>query len=536
MRKNFKTALSLGLAVAMIIGATACGGGNAPASSGASSAGSAASSTSANANEKVLRIGELWDIKTIDPVSDGTLMKEKASVGECLVEVDDHFGLREGLATKWTNPEPTKWVFTLRSGVKFSNGDAMDAKAVVWSLENAFKQNPTHTTKTNIDKIEATGDLEITVTTKTPNAEIPEYFHTAGLCIIHPDSYKNGEMALPIGTGPFKVESFDASTGVLTLVKNDNYWGNKPALDKVVLTGMSDSSTRALALESGQIDFTCDLPFNEIDRLNKLDNAYVESYDTARVYSAYFNCKDEKFADKNVRHAISMAIDRETISKEVLFGAGTPAKNMFNENMAWNNEKVDGSKFDKAQAVSLLEKAGWKDTDGDGVLDKNGKKFEFTIYTYPERPGLPLIAEAMQAMLQEVGIKTKVVTQPSGTFSKEVRDSGDEWGMYLAAMASCMVPSCYNFLDNQYNTANSKPYGYENPKFDELINKAKAEFDTQKRYEISREIQALAEDELNIMYICNYGVSYGFSKKVSNFKFNPTAHDYEWNTDISIAD
>lgn len=534
MKKKLRTALSLLMVLVMVLGLAACGAKEEPAPAGSEAEEAAAP---AESGEKVLRIGELWDITTIDPVSDGTLMKEKASVGECLVEVDTHFGLREGLATKWENPEPNTWVFTLREGVEFSNGEPVNAEAVVWSLNNAFEQNPTHTTKTNIEKIEATGDYEITVTTTSPNAEIPEYFHTAGLCIIHPDSYnENGEMGLPIGTGPFKVESFDASTGVLTLVKNENYWGDEPALDKVVLTGMSDSSTRALALESDQIDFTCDLPFNEIERLDALDNVYVESYDTARVYSGFFNCADPKFADKDVRHAVSLAMDRETISKEVLFGAGTPAKNMFNENMAWNNTDVDGSKFDQAEALALLEKAGWKDTDGDGILDKDGEQFAFTIYTYPERPGLPLIAEALQAMLGEIGMKVEVVTQASGTFSKEVLGTNTEWGLYLAGMATCMVPSCYNFLDNNYSTANTAKYGYENPAFDELITKAKAEFDTEARYEISREIQALAAEELNVVYICNYGVSYGFSNRVSNFVFNPTAHDYEWNTDISIAD
>ncbi len=528
-----KRIVSILLALTMALSLAACGTNSAPETSKPSENQGA----SAEGKEKVLRIGELWDITTIDPVSDGTLMKEKASVIETLVEVDDHFGLREGLAVKWENTEPKVWVFTLRQGVKFQNGEPLNAEAVVWSLNNAFEQNPTHTTKTNVEKIEALSEYEVKVTTSSPNAEIPEYMHTAGLGIIHKDSYDAaGNLAFAIGTGPFKIESFDASTGVLTIVKNPDYWGGAPALDRVIITGMSDSMTRALALESDQIDFTCDLPFNEIERLDALDGVYVDSYDTARVYTGFFNCGDPKFADKKVRHAISMAIDREVISREVLFGAGTPAKNMYNSNMAWNNPEVDGSKFDRDAAAAMLAEAGWSDTDGDGILDKNGEKFAFTIYTYPERPGLPLIAEALQAMLGEIGMQVNIVTQPSGTFSKEVRGTGTEWGLYLAGMATCQLPSCYNFLDNNYRSTNSEPYGYKNEKFDELLSKARGEFDTDKRYAISREIQALAEEELNIMYICNYGVSYGFRDRVSNFVFNPTAHDYEWNIDIAIAD
>jgi len=527
MRKSITRTLALALAIIMMIALVACGN-NQPAT--------ADTPADSEPTEKVLKIGELWNITGIDPVNNGTLMKEKAPVVETLVEVDENFGLVGGLATAWESTDSNTWVITIREGVKFHNGDTLTAEDVAWSLNHAFECNPTHATKSLVTEIKATGDYEITITTSSPNAEIPEYLHTAGLGIVHKDSYdESGELITPIGTGPFSVDSFDSSIGVLTIVKNTDYWNGEASVDKVILTGMTDSSTRALALESGEIDFTCDLPFNELSRLDSLDNVYVDCYDTARVYAVYFNCGDSKFADKEVRQAISLIVDRETIANDVLFGAGSPSKNIFTDNMAWNNTSIDCSEYNLEKGVEMLNKAGWTDSDSDGILDKDGKPFEFTIYTYVERPGLPLIAEALQAMLGEVGIKVEIVTQASGTFNKEVVGTDTEWGMYIAGMATAQLPSCYNFLDNNYATRNTEKYGYSNPEFDTLLEKCKAEFDTEARYEISRQIQELAIDELNIMYVCNYGVSYGFNSSVSNFKFNPTAHDYQWNTDITIG-
>lgn len=483
--------------------------------------------------EKVLRIGELWAITDIDPSYDGTILKEKAMVIEVLCDVDESFNLIPCLATDWKNVDENTWEFNIKQGVKFHDGSDLNAEAVVWSLTNALEKDPTEVTKTKIDTVTATGDYEVTIKTSEPNAEIPEYMHMSSMGIVAKSSYdSNGKLIAPIGTGPFKVDNFDVSTGVLTTVKNEDYYGTIPTIDKVTMTGMTDASTRAMALESNEIDFTCDLPYNQLEHLSSLDNVKIEKYDTARVYCIDLNMNSPLFQDKNVRHAISMAIDRNTIANDVLYGCGTPAKNMYTENMAWCNKDIDGSAFDLEQAKKLMTDAGWADSDGDGILDKNGTPFEFTIITYTERPGLPLIAEAMQAQLGELGIKVNVTTMENSGINEHIT-SGKEWGMYLSGSATCMTPSCVYFLNNKYRGTTNK-YGYASSEMDALLDKCLKTFDTEERFAVSKEIQALAMDELPIIYVCNYGVAYGFSSRVSNFKFNPTAHDYMWNVDIAI--
>ncbi|MGI5985369.1 MAG: ABC transporter substrate-binding protein [Clostridiales bacterium] len=526
-KAKVKKSLSGIMGAVLLLGLlTACGSANAPEVSTEPNA-------QAMAAEKVLHIGELWAIDGIDPVNQGTLVKEKALVTEVLCEANEKFELIPGLATEWTHTDDNTWVFTIRQGVKFHDGTAMDAEAVAWSINNALAVNPTLVTSTNISSVSATGDYEVTIATSKPNAELPEYMHLSGFGIIAAGTYDNsGNFVLPIGTGPYKVDTFNNSTGVLTVIKNNDYYGTKPSIDKVVITGMTDPSTRALALESGEIDFTCDVPFNETDRLDALDKIRIEKYVTARTYCINLNCGD-LFSDKKVRQAASLAMDRETIANDVLYGCGSVSKSMYTDNMAWDNTEIDGAAFDLEQAKKLMAEAGWSDSDGDGYLDKDGRVFEFTLITYTQRPGLPLIAEALQAQLKELGMKVNVTTMDSSAITEHIK-SGKEWGMYLSGSATCMAPSCVYFLENKYYSSNISAYGYSNAEMDSMIDKCKTEFDTAERYEISKQIQALAMDELPVIYVCNYGVAYGFNEKVSNFKFNPTAHDYMWNVDIQI--
>ena len=319
MRLNKK--ISKGIAIASLVTISggflaACGGTTGENKDTTASQGNQTTTTaaSASAGDKTLRIGELWAIDNIDPVSDGTLIKEKACVTEVLCEVNDKFELQPSLATKWENKDENTWVFTLKEGVKFHDGTDMDAEAVAWSINNALEKNPTLVTSTKIAKAEATGANEVTITTETPNAELPEFMHLANMSIIGKGTYdSSGNLVKPIGTGPFKVEEFNSSTGVLTIVRNDDYHSTPASLAKVTISGMTDSNTRAMALEAGEIDFTCDLPFNELTRLDELDNVRVEKYDTARIYTCQFNCKG-LFGDKKVRQATSLAMDRQTIS------------------------------------------------------------------------------------------------------------------------------------------------------------------------------------------------------------------------------
>jgi len=491
--------------------------------------------SSQNKGEQVLTVGEMWGIDSIDPAADGTLLKEKALVVETLVECEPNFDLMPGLALSWKNIDDTTWELKLREGVRFHDGSLMTAEAVKWSLERAINVNPKVQSFTKIKSIEAADDYTLIITTAEPNADLPASLHYSNTAIISPNSVdQNGNLIKPIGTGPFMLKKWDTGTGELEVVKNENYWGGVPKLDEIVIRPLPDPNTRALALEKGEIDFTCDPPYNELDRLNAMDGLKVELHQTARNYILEMNLKKEPFNDIKVRKAISQAIDREAIVEHVLFGCGAPAKGPFMPGMAWTNEKLKGYPYDPEKAKQLLAEAGWKDSNGDGVIDKKGRPFKVTLMTYPQRPGLPPMAQTIQAQLKKVGIDVKIEVMEWGAISERVEKGA--WDLKLSAWATAMIPTPSYYLQALYYSKNNPDTGYHNTTVDRLVEACMSAYDQQEKYDLSKQVQEIVEDELPIITIAHYGVAVVMKDKVKGYEFNPTAHDYMLTTEVYIEE
>jgi peptide/nickel transport system substrate-binding protein len=486
-------------------------------------------------SNKKLVVGEMWKIDSIDPSTSGTLTTEKAMITETLVGVKENFELKPGLATEWKRIDANTWSIVLRQGVKFHDGTPMDGEAVKWSLMRAIAVNPQVQTFTKIKSIEVENDHTLKITTTAPTGDFPASLHYMGASVIAPSSVdKAGKLIKPIGTGPFMLEQFEASTGDMEMAKYKDYWGTPAKLEKLEIRPLPDPNTRALALEKGEIDFTCDPPYNELERLGKEKGLKVELNPTARTYIVEMNLKKEPFNDVRVRKALSYAIDRESITKHVLFGCGTPAKGPFMPGMAWTNENLKGYPYSPGKAKLLLEEAGWKDTDGDGIIDKNGQPLKITLMTYPQRPGLPPMAQALQDQFKQAGIDLKIEIMENSAMS-QVASTG-KWDMKMSAFATAMIPTPSYHLQVLYYSENNKLIGYNNAKVDQLIDECVAVDDQQKKYELSKQVQQILEDEVPVLPIAYYGVAAVMNSKIENFVFNPTAHDYMLTTEVGIKE
>jgi len=207
---------------------------------------------------QVLKVGDLWGLKTLDPAKRGTLIKEEAMVVENLVEVGPDFTLKPGLATSWKRLDNTTWKIQLRKGVLFQDGSPMTSKEVVWSLQRALKLNPTTASITHIKEVKEDGTYNLLITTDGLDAALPAALAYPKLAIVSPNSKmtKGGTITEPIGTGPFMYKAFDSTTRQLTVVKNKNYWGKKARLDKIIIRSIPYPSTRFMSIMKGDIDFT----------------------------------------------------------------------------------------------------------------------------------------------------------------------------------------------------------------------------------------------------------------------------------------
>jgi peptide/nickel transport system substrate-binding protein len=488
--------------------------------------------------EKVLIVGEMWRVSSVNPSDghdSGTFVTEKAIMTETLVGANDNFELTPNLAINWTWISDTCWEFKLREGVMFHNGDEMTASDVKTSLDNTVKLSPNTARLMSYDHAEVVDKYTIRIYTTEMNPLVPGVLHYPDTAIISNTSYDtNGNFISPIGTGPMKIESFNEQTGELVVVKNTNWWGGEPGFDKMIIREYENPSTRAMMIENGDINFTTDPPYSDVDRLDALSGIHVEKYNTSRLYKLDVNLAHETMADLNVRKAISHAIDRTGIVDNVLYGVGTPAGGVFLPNMTWSNKSLTPYSYDPVLAKHYLKNADWIDTNGDGYADKNGKNLHVKIYTYTERPGLPSMLEAISANLKTIGIEVEEISMESSAVNATMAD--DNWDLYLSAMNLAMVPDPEYVLKSWYTTTGTgNKSGYSNMDVDRLIVEGHYINDLDKRYDHFREIEEIVYNELPTINIAYYGVAIVMKDTIIGYKFDPTAHDYRIDPFMTIA-
>jgi peptide/nickel transport system substrate-binding protein len=483
--------------------------------------------------KELLKVGEMWNIRGVDPAKRGTLPKEKAMIVECLVEANPDFTLKPGLAESWEQIDATHWRFHLRKGVKFHDGSVMKAENVKWSIERALK-DPTIKSLTKIKKIKVVDDYTIDFITEEPYAAFPATLEYSKLAIVSPNSEmdENGVIIRPIGTGPFKFVKWDTATETLYLEGFDDYWKAKPNLDELVIKAIPDPASRAVAVEKGEVDFTCDVPYGDVERLSKEEGLNVEIHSTARVYQLTFgSLEGTPYEDVRVRKAISYAIDRKAIAEKALHGCAEPAYGIILPTLWWANKNIAGYEYNPEKARELLKEAGWVDTDKDGIVEKDGREFSVTIYTYPQRPGLKPMAEAIQAYLKDIGIKAEVRVMDWSAIKKYM---GKE-DMKLSAYHLTMVPDPDYYLRKTYHSDGSyNSWGYSNPEMDRLLEEGLKTFDLKERKKIYDEVQKIAIEDVPLIHVAFYKVVVVYKDYVKGFEFNPVAHDYMLNPEIYI--
>jgi peptide/nickel transport system substrate-binding protein len=483
----------------------------------------------------MLKFGELWLITGYDPMNSGVFITEKAIVTEALIGATSDFKLKPQLATSWNQTSPTTWEFKLRDGVKFHNGQPMTANEVKFSLDRAAKLNAQNRQLMDYQSSRVIDNLTIEITTNKPNPILPEALHYPNMAIIHPDSLDAQETFVkPIGTGPMVFDSFDQQTRTFTVKKNPNYWGGQVNLEGMVITGIPDSNARALAIEKGEVDFTVDVPMNEVKRIDALDGVNVETDLTPRVYRMVVNFNHTPLQDKRVRQAISLAINRTDIVNDVLYGVGAPAKGIFIPQMEWSNKNLDVLPYDPEKAKALLAEAGYKDTNGDGIVEKDGKPLTIDLVSAQERPGLPPMSEAIGSSLKKIGIDAKVEIMASAASTD--RQKAGSYDLIMSPSNIAMIPDPSYVISTWYRSDGISNSGnYKNATLDALIDDASQTTDKTERYHKFNDLEAFVYDEMISIPIADYGVTIAKKDTVTGYTFDPTAHDLRMDANMTVT-
>ena len=288
--------------------------------------------------------------------------------GETLFRYTDDMELSPWLAVSWERPDDCTWRIRLREGVTFADGRPMDGTAVKESLEAVLAAQPAVRDMLGISSIEAEG-LTVTIATAEPKPALLQGLSDPRCCIM--DVRADVPEGLAVGTGPYQAASVMPGER-LELVRNDRYWGGRPKLDRVVVHTLSDGDTLAMALQSGAVDAAYGLPYASYPLFANGGYQFSRCA-TSRVFFLQFNMEGLPGQDSAVRRAAALCIDRAGFVKALLGGHGYPARGPYPTDFSFADTAAPEGRYAPGEAAEILEAAGWRDTDGDGIREKDGQ-------------------------------------------------------------------------------------------------------------------------------------------------------------------
>lgn len=452
-----------------------------------------------------------------------------------------------GLATEWKveDADHTKWIFKLRPGVKFHDGSDFNADAVVWNVDKVLnKEAPQYDpsqigvtasrmpTLVSAKKID---DLTVELTTKEPDSFLP--INLTNLFMASPTKwqalYEKAEGADAkakstaawaafakdaSGTGPWKMAKFTPRER-LELAKNDGYWDKNriPHVDRMVLLPMPEANARTAALLSGQVDWI-EAPapdaVKEIEgrgfKIEKNEQPHVWPWQFSRIEGSPWN-------DIRVRRAANLCIDREGMRDGLLSGLMVPATGTFEPGHPWRGKPQFQIKYDLPAAQKLMKEAGYGPT----------KKLTVKVQTSASGSGqmLPLpMNEYLQQALAECYFDVKLdVIEWNTLFTnwrRGVKDPSANGSDAINVTYAAMDPffALVRFLQSSMAPPVSNNWGYiNNPKFDELVKKARTTFTDKERDEVLAELNAASIDDAAFLYVAHDVGPRALSPKIKGF-------------------
>ena len=409
-------------------------------------------------------------------------------VGETLFRFSDTMEAEPWLATSYEFLDDTHVKIVLRDDVKFSSGRAMDGVAVKECLDDLVAKHDRAPSDMKIANITAEGNA-ITIQTAEPCPALINYLCDPYGAIIDMKAGVTAEGNVA-GTGPYVAETVTDTE--ITLHKNDGYWGGKPKVDTVVVRTFSDTDALQSALQSGEVNATYGLAYSSYQLFNN-DAYHVSDCFTSRVFFGQANYASPVMGDEAVRKAIAMGINKDGFVKTLLNGRGQPAKGPFPASMKFGDGTVTTETYDPKAAAKLLEESGWVDGDGDGIREKNGQKLTVRWLTYPGRMELPLLAEAAQANLKEIGVDVQVNSTANHA---DIRKDPSAWDVYVSALTTAPTGDPEYFFSSTCLTDSTKNFGaYKSQKLDELYAQLHKEFDPNARAKLATQMsQAILDD------------------------------------------
>jgi len=384
------------------------------------------------------------------------------------------------LTSSWEMSEDAlTWIFYLKEGVKFHDGSEFNADVVKWFIEE-MRKSPSDYMVQSIKSVTVEDHYTVTFHMEYPDPNLLYNLSSVFMKIPSKEAIeKYGDdfgIKYAVGTGPFMLDEWIMDDRVI-LKKNPDYkWGTElsenkgPAkIDKLVIREMAEEVTVFMELKSGGVDITEGVPDIYLEKIKEDKNIDVVEIPGSRLYYLAMNTQIEPYTDIKVRKAICLAINQEEIVENVFMNVGKPAHTYLVDQLEESKVPEDYKiTFNLDKAKEIMTEAGWKDTDGDGILEKGGDKFVANLWI-ENTSVFRKVAEVVQEQLYKLGVDTKITQFDSITFKDKLQKGEQELLIRLYGWDNADILEWY---------FNSERMGYPNvamwndEKSDELMDKA----------------------------------------------------------------
>lgn len=476
-----------------------------------------------SSNHTRLIYGIESEIEKVNPILDES-QEIDTLLFRGLTKPDETNQAKPDIAKSWeVSEDQLTYTFFLREDAKWEDGKPVTARDVVFTfdkIKDPSVNTPISGEFNELKSVEAVGDYKVIFNLHHPYPPLVDKLKVG----IVPEHVLRGENLNesdfnrnPVGNGPFKLKEWK-SDHTIVLERSDSYYGQVPKLEEIVFKAVPDANTRILQLKTGEIDLALLEP-NQLGSVKEKDSINIYEIPTADYRAVMYNMRLPLFQDRRVRQAMNLAVNREELVKGVLAGKGEPAYGPLQKSWAgvpqeeWSTEDID-------KAKQLLDEAGWK-KGKDGVLTKDGERFEFELVSPIQDKVRVSLANVIAQQLAPLGIKAV----PKPVDQHAVKYDGEE--ALIIGWGSEFDPDDHTFrLFHSSQIGNGKyNFGsYQNPKIDEFLMKARTATDVEDRKSYYGQFQQELAIDQPYNFLVYLDALYGVNKNVTGISKRTLGH------------
>jgi len=432
------------------------------------------------------------------------------SIYEALVKLDHEGNFQPSLAENWSVVEDSRtWTFNLRSGVKFHNGDMLNADDVVATLGRvldpaiggAFGTQGVYISYLGNAKISTIDELKVQIVTEEPMADLLDLVVAMPIC---PQSELEELPNKYVGSGPYKIN--EKTETKLVMKAHEDYWGKTPTYKEIHWQTENNPEKSIEALLNGSADLISGLGIKDLEPIKENEQTLVQEYKSGLCIIFMLNAQKGPCRDTRVRQALNYALDIDKIIREIKNGAATPLNGFLTPHHFGYNPETSVYPYDPEKARSLLADAGYK----------NGLELVFDIPSVMPNEA-PQLIQMMAEQFKEVGITIKVVEHKDrAQYSETVRAKN----INDACCFDSSPRSTYRVLREKLQSTLKGPWwqGYENKEVNSLIKKAETVFDDAERQKIYQNIYTMITEDAPWIFLYRPTRYFGVRSTLKDWK------------------